>query len=188
MSNSVQQAIMNRRSTRGFDGVPLTDAELQSLIDAALASPSAMNRQPWHFSFVKDRALLDEFNAAAREHLMANASGPMKDRFADPEYKLLMNAPLFVIISTPVENQGYYAKIDCGIAVENLALSAMGLGLGSVIVGMPREIFENAPAGNEFKAKMGIPAGNEYVVGIIIGHNTVTKEAHPIEEGKYAVI
>lgn len=73
MTNSVQKAILDRRSTRGFDGVPLTEAELQNLIDAALASPSAMNRQPWHFAFVKDTAVLSEFNAAAREHMLNNA-------------------------------------------------------------------------------------------------------------------
>ena len=52
MSNPVQKAILDRRSTRGFDGVALTEAELQNLVDAALASPSAVNRQPWHFTFV----------------------------------------------------------------------------------------------------------------------------------------
>lgn len=51
---NVQQAIMDRRSTRGFDGAPLTDAEIKTLVDAALQSPSAMNRQPWHFAFVKN--------------------------------------------------------------------------------------------------------------------------------------
>ena len=188
MSNPVQKAILDRRSTRGFDGVALTEAELQALIDAALASPSAMNRQPWHFAFVKDKAVLAEFNAAARAHMLANAPAPMKARFEDPDYELLMGAPLFVVITVPAGEQGFFTKIDCGIAVENLALAAMGLGLGSVIVGMPKDIFENSPIGPEFKQKMGIPAGNEYMVGILIGHNTVTKEAHPISENKYTVV
>lgn len=187
MTNSVQKAILDRRSTRGFDGVPLTEAELQNLIDAALASPSAMNRQPWHFAFVKDKAVLSEFNAAAREHMLNNAPAPIKARFEDPSYELLMGAPLFVIISVPAENEGFFTRIDCGIAVENLAISAMGMGLGSVIVGMPKDIFAS-PAGAPFKAKMGIPAVNDYMVGILIGHNTVTKDPHPIEENRYSVV
>lgn len=187
MSNFVQKAILDRRSTRGFDGAALTETEIQNLIDAALASPSAMNRQPWHFAFVKDRAVLNEFNAAARAHMLEHAPAPMKARFEDPSYELLMGAPLFVVISVPADNDGFFTKIDCGIAVENLALSAMGMGLGSVIVGMPKDIFAS-PAGAHFKAKMGIPEANEFMVGILIGHNTVTKDAHPIEENRYSVV
>lgn len=188
MSNPVQKAILDRRSTRGFDGVALTEAELQNLIDAALASPSAVNRQPWHFTFVKDKAILDEFNAAAKDYLLANAAPERRAAIEAPGYEFLMGAPLFVIISSPKENQGYYPRLDCGIAVENLALSAQGMGLGSVIIGMARDMFENAPMGDEFKKKLSIPEGNEYMIGIIIGHNTVTKEAHPIGEGKYNIV
>ena len=188
MSNPVQKAIMDRRSTRGFDGTPLTEAELQNLVDAALASPSAVNRQPWHFTFVKDKALLAEFNAAAKAHMLANSAPERRAAIEAPGYEFLMGAPLFVIISAEKENQGYYPRLDSGIAVENLALSAMGMGLGSVILGMPRDMFENAPMGAEFKEKFGIPAGYEYMVGIIIGHNTVTKDAHPIGENKYNIV
>jgi len=188
MSNPVQKAILDRRSTRGFDGVPLTEAELQNLIDAALASPSAVNRQPWHFTFVKDKAILDEFNAAAKAHMLENASPERRAAIEAPGYEFLMGAPLFVVISSPKEDQGYYPRLDCGIAVENLALSAMGMGLGSVILGMPRDMFENAPMGEVFKKKMNIPEGNEYMIGIIIGHNTVTKEAHPIGDNKYNIV
>lgn len=182
---NVQNAIMNRRSTRGFDGAPLTDDEIKTLTDAALQSPSAMNRQPWHFAFVKDPAVLAEFDAIGREHMLKNAPEPMRARFADPDYRLLMGAPLFVVISSAQE--GRFVGVDCGIAVENLALSAMGLGLGSVIVGMPADVFES-DRGEYVKKMMGVPAENNYVVGILIGHNTVTKEAHPIEEGRLTIV
>ena len=185
MSNPVQKAIMDRRSTRGFDGVALTEAELRNLIDAALASPSAVNRQPWHFTFVQDKAVLAEFNAAAKEHMLANATAERRAAIEDPGYEFLMGAPLFVVISTAQE--GPFVGVDCGIAVENLALSAMGLGLGSVIVGMPKDIFDSE-IGVGIKEKMGIPAENHFVIGIIIGHNTVTKEAHPILEGRLTIV
>jgi len=188
MTNPVQKAIMDRRSTRGFDGTPLTEAELQNLVDAALASPSAVNRQPWHFTFVKDNALLTEFNAAAKAYMLENASPERRAAIEAPEYSPLMGAPLFVIITSPMEDQGYYPRLDCGIAVENLALSAVGMGLGSVIVGMFRDMVETTAFGAEFKKKIGVPAGNEYMIGIIIGHNTVTKEAHPIGENKYNIV
>ena len=53
--NEVLNAIQARRSTRGFSDVQLTDAELQVLVDAALASPTARNTQMWHFSVVQNK-------------------------------------------------------------------------------------------------------------------------------------
>ncbi len=187
MMNPVQQAILDRRSTRGFDGAALTRDELQALIEAALASPSAMNRQPWHFSFVTDRALLREFSEEARAFFMKNASEAMRARFQDPAYDFLMGAPLFVVVSYKPEEAHAFTGVDCGIAVQNLALSATGMGLGSVIVGMPKDVLESE-AGAAFRERMGIPAGNAYAIGIAIGHNTVTKEAHVVGEGKYTII
>lgn len=186
MSNPVQQAILDRRSTRGFDGAALSKDELQTLVDAALASPSAMNRQPWHFAFVTDKAILKQFSEDFRKLALARAPEAMKARFEDPAFDLFMGAPLFVAITYKPEDAHAFTGVDCGIAVENLALSAMGLGLGSVIVGMPRDLFESGQ-GPAYKEKMGVPAGNAFAIGIVIGHNTVTKEAHEVGEGKYTV-
>ena len=52
--NEVLKAIQDRRSTRGFNDVQLTDGQLKALIDAALAAPSARNSQMWHFSVVQN--------------------------------------------------------------------------------------------------------------------------------------
>lgn len=176
---TVQQAILDRRSTRGFDPIPLTEEELNTLKEAALASPSARNDQPWHFTFVRNKALLDRFDEAGRAYLSKNAPESVRARFSDPSYRLSMGAPLFVIISIAKENEGFFPPIDCGIAVENLALSAWGMGLGSVIVGMPKDTL-NAPENADLAKAMGIPEGNRFMIGIVIGHNNVTKEAHPI--------
>ena len=66
--NEVLKAIQDRRSTRGFSDVQLTDAELQALVDAALAAPTARNAQSWHFSVVQNQELLDAFCREAAEH------------------------------------------------------------------------------------------------------------------------
>lgn len=184
--NPVQKAIMDRRSTRGFDGIPLTREEIQTLVDAALQSPSAMNGQPWHFTFLTDREIMKECSAAFREHMLKNAPDFMKARLENPDYDLFMNAPLCVIVSAENVPDGW-TGVDCGIAVENIALSAMGLGLGSVIVGIPRELFRSE-RGEEFKKLLGFPEKHEYIIGILVGKATVTKEAHPILEGKYHII
>ena len=54
MKSSVLQAILDRRSIRDYRPEQITGEQLQALISAALASPSAMDRQPWHFTVVQN--------------------------------------------------------------------------------------------------------------------------------------
>ena len=176
----VQKAILERRSTRGFDDTKLTEAEIKTLIDAALASPSVLNRQPWHFAFVTDKAAMEEMDEVMRE-LFTIEFGEKSEK------RHFTNAPLFIAITYNPAEESRYTKIECGIAVENLALSAMGLGLGSVIIATPAIAF-SSEKGAYFKEKMGIPVENEFVIGIVIGHNNVTKEAHSTRENRYTVV
>ena len=70
MNNQVINAIFERRSHRAYQDTQLTQEQLDTLLEAALASPSANNLQPWHFSVVQNRALLDRINRAIHEGAM----------------------------------------------------------------------------------------------------------------------
>jgi len=186
--NEVVRAILERRSTRGFSAEPLTTEQIDTLAQVALASPTARNTQRWHFSFVTNKQILDDF--AHEMHAMMNeqdASAP-KGRFTDADFHVFYNAPLVVVISTPaVETVNRFAQVDCGIAVENLAIAAKGMGLGSVIVGMAKTLFDSS-RGQRFKEAFAIPEENSFAIAICIGHNTVTKEAHPVEPNKISFV
>jgi len=53
--NSQIQAIVGRRSIRKYTGEPVTDQEVQSLLEAAMSAPSAMATDPWRFLVHHDR-------------------------------------------------------------------------------------------------------------------------------------
>ena len=182
--NNVIETILARRSTRGFSETPLTQAETDLLTQVALASPTARNTQSWHFSIVTNQALLDRFNQDMNAYMAAKFPAGQRGRFEENGYHVFYHAPLVVVISTPSDDSANkFAQIDCGIAVENLAIAAQSLGLGSVIVGLPRDLF-NAPQSEGYRRDFGLPEGHEFAIAICIGHNTVTKEAHPIADGK----
>ena len=183
--NEVLKAIQDRRSTRGFSDVQLTDTELQALVDAALASPTACNFQDWHFNFVTDRALLKEYSDEYRAGMLAQLDAENKEKYR--QYDLFFNAPLVVFITLPKEPRSRFAEVDAGIAVENLALSAQGLGLGSVILGRPKDVL-TAENGAQWEKRLGFMEGHRFAIAIAIGYNTVTKEAHPIGENKISFI
>lgn len=188
MSNAVLQAIAERRSIRAYTQEQLTDAELQALLDAAVQAPSASNSQHWHFTAVQNIPLLHEFNEALRAEMVANAPNEnVRARFADPEYSVFFKAPTVIFISLPKPYPGFFAPIDAGIAVENIALAAQGMGLGSVILGFPRMLFE-AEAGEKFRKAFKFPEGHDFAVAIAVGHPATTKEAHPVKEGKVEIV
>jgi nitroreductase len=51
----LSDAIRERRSTPHFSPEEIPAAELQNILDAALAAPSGYNTQPWRFIVVRDR-------------------------------------------------------------------------------------------------------------------------------------
>lgn len=178
--NDTQKSIMERRSNRGFSAVPLTDAEIRNLTDAALASPTAKNHQDWQFIFVRNKELLHAFSAAYRASESGNPA-------ISADYDLLFDAPLFVVITLPESPKSRFAEVDAGIAVQTLALSAQGMGLGSVIVGRPKDVFTGAN-GAQWEKRFGFPENHHFAIGIVIGHPTMTKDAHPFRPEKITFI
>jgi nitroreductase len=113
-------AIMTRRSARQFTDEPVTDEQVETLLRAAMAAPSAGNQQPWRFVVARDEAT---------RSLLAVAT---------PYSSPVGRAPLgIVVLADTRENKhpGYWVQ-DCSAAVENLLLAAHAIGLGGVWIGV----------------------------------------------------
>ena len=180
MKNAVLNAISGRRSIRAYTDRPVSDAELNALIQAAQEAPSAVNRQPYHFTFVRSKAVLDEFCASWRS--ISRCLNP--DNPPAEDFSVFRGAPCVCFIFCDPANG--WSQIDSGIAVENLALAAHALGLGSVILGMPKLLFETG--GDEWLKKLACPEGMRFCIAIGIGTPAAGKDAHPVREGLVTVI
>lgn len=69
MVNPVVHAIMERRSIRSYQEKQIAPEQLKTLMEVAVASPSARNSQPWHFSFVQNANLLQDISLAVAQAL-----------------------------------------------------------------------------------------------------------------------
>ena len=49
-ASAVLENIATRTSIRQFTETPLTEAEIETLLKAGMAAPTAINYQPWHLS------------------------------------------------------------------------------------------------------------------------------------------
>lgn len=187
MMNEVLKAIFDRRSNRAYSDVQLTEDELKTLIDVALASPTARNTQYWHFSVVQNQALLEEINDELARLMEANRPQGQRGRFNESGFQVFYHAPTVFFISTPIDSDSAFTEIDAGIASENLAIAAQGMGLGSVILGLPRIALLGEKEAY-FNEKLGVPEGYRFSIAVAVGHPTLGKEAHPIGENKVTVI
>lgn len=176
--NEVLNAIRDRRSIRAYTNESISEEQLKILRDAAVQSPSARNLQPYHFAFVTDPEVLKEFTHDAQAVLGRRENAG--ERVKDPSYDVRYGAPLVVFIFATIP--GNFTLVDCGIACENLALAAHDMGLGSVILGMPRDVFHSEFADKWYK-KLCPNEKGEFAIAIAIGHPATTKDAHPIREG-----
>ncbi|GHV11137.1 NAD(P)H nitroreductase [Spirochaetia bacterium] len=172
MGNPVLTAISERRSIRSYKGDKITKEQFDILLKAAEEAPSARNAQPWHFSVVQNPAILAEINAEACKNL--NRDG-----------NIFHGAPAAIFLSCDAASR--WARLDCGIATQTIALAAHSIGLGTVILGLPDAAF-TGPQGDHFNKLLKFPAGHSFAVAIAIGVPAGTKEAHPIEADRIVFV
>ena len=86
-----------------------------------------------------------------------------------------------------LSRESSWTQVDCGIAVENMALAAEGLGVGSVILGWPLAAFQGDKA-DAFRERLKCPEGYDFVIAIALGTATDMKEAHDLREEKISRI
>ena len=132
----------------------MSDGDVKTLLEAAMAAPSASNRKPWHFITVTERGKLDSLADAHRYG------------------KMLHQAPLCIVVCGDTEVSERFWVQDCSAATENFLLAAAALGLGAVWIGVHPS--ENRVA--DVKEILGIPEKITPLNLISIGHPAEEKE------------
>jgi len=70
----ILQAILNRRSIRGFTNDPVSPQVVRDILEAALRAPSAMNCQPWELTVLTGEPL-EAIKSAFQEKVRAGEEG-----------------------------------------------------------------------------------------------------------------
>lgn len=168
--NETLKSIRNRRSTRVFLPEQLKDIDLKAILEAGIYAPSATNKQPWHFTVVQNKDILDRLSVAFKE-IAAKSSNEYIRRFSDNEkFHVFYNAPTVVLVSGDEKNS--YASIDCGAAVENMLVAAESLEIGSCWVGLIA-ILLNSEEGRDFVKELGIPEGFKQLHAVCLGSKKI---------------
>ncbi|MCL2486134.1 MAG: nitroreductase family protein [Oscillospiraceae bacterium] len=182
--NETLKTIFERFSCRDFTDTPLTDGQIKALTEAALAAPSAMNRQPWHVIMITDKKLIDELETEGMNVLSAAEDKSGYERIMERGGKIFYNAPCMIMVAS---DGSKWADMDCGILSQNVAIAAHSLGLGSVICGMANIPLSGA-RGDEFKKRMRFPDGYNFGIAILVGTVKTSKEPHELDMGKVTIV
>ncbi len=114
--------IFGRRSIRVYSPGEISEAAVTKLLEAAMAAPSAMTKDPWRFVTVRDRQTLAKL---ATLH---------------PGAAMLSSAAMAIVacgdLSVAFESNISYLLQDCSASIENLLLAAHAQGLGACWVGI----------------------------------------------------
>jgi nitroreductase len=166
-------AIKTRRSIRRYTDAPVSDAQVEAILEAGRWAPSWSNTQCWRFIVVRDPAA----RAGMTEALL-----PFKlpDKIIEnPAAAMFRTAPLVIVVCAQmgltggipgrpggaggefITDKGDWFMFDTALAVENMVLAAHGLGLGAVIIGT-----FNAP---RLEKILEVPAGYRIVTLFPVG-------------------
>lgn len=117
--NDTLKTIFERKSVRSYKSEAVPDEKLKMLVRAGMAAPTAVDKRPWEFVVVTDRAVLKQLADAL------------------PYAKMADRAAAAIVVGGDVRKQwggmeSDYWIMDCSAATQNILLAAESMGLGAV--------------------------------------------------------
>jgi nitroreductase len=196
LADATMKVIQDRRSIREYSPEPVSDADLDLILEAGRQAPSGENAQPWRFIVVRDvetRKKLGTFAGASssRRFTAEFVTKKMQERFTSLEDEAKKKAAFEKLTSGQVSTFLGQAPVDLLIlgrkdvwdlpydtsaAIENILLMVTALGLGACWAIAPCIDIRDE---QRLKDLFGIPEELKLISIISIGHPTRPHRPRP---------
>lgn len=150
----LSKVIEERRSVRHFDDRKLKKEIIQDILNYAILSPSAHNRQPWYFVVIQDKKLKDEIGDC-----LQNKMGDISIVTSN----VIRECSCLVLVFANIEDE-IMDVISTGACIENMVLRARDLDVASLWIGYILNIEK------EIQEKFNI--SNKLVSAVALGYTT----------------
>ena len=167
--NTVIETIKNRRSIRRYLAEQIKESELEAIIEAGIFAATGHNDQPWHFTVIQNSDLINYISEKTKENMAKSPVDWIAQMGGNERLNLFYKAPTIVVVSG---KEGTYSPLtDCSAAIQNMAVAAESLNIGSVWVGLVSYFFED----REEVKKLNIPEGYIPYYALCLGYKDTTK-------------
>ena len=157
--SSILDVIKSRHSVRKFTDQPVSDEDLNAILEAARWAPSGTNKQPWHFIIIKNKDT---------QYKLADLM---------PWGRFIKNAPIAIAIL--VQLKSMWAILDGAIATTHITLEAAARGLGTCWCACWPNIEQNPELEKKIFDILGVPEKLQPKMKLI----TITPLGYPAEDG-----
>jgi nitroreductase len=140
MSRDIYEFLLGLRAIRSYRDAPLSDDDLDAILEAARWTGSSKNRQNWSFIVISDRDRLQELAGCGD--------------FTDP---VRASATTIVIVQ---ERDGY--EFDTGRVAQNIMLAAKAIGVASCPITLHRD--------EDARALLGAPDDRRTRYAVTLGY------------------
>lgn len=193
---ATMKVIQDRRSIRDYTDEPVSEGDLDMILEAARQAPSGENAQPWRFIIVKDAETRKRLGALAgggsgRRFTAEFVTKKMQERFSsleDEEKKkavfekltsgkvstFLANAPVNIVVCG--RKDVWDLPYDTSAAIENMLIMITALGLGACWVIAPCIDIRDE---QRVKALFGLPEEMKVISIVAVGHPTRPHRPRP---------
>ena len=187
LAEATLKVIQDRRSIRDYTAEPVSDQDLDMILEAARQAPSGENAQPWRFIIVKDTETRKRLGALAgggsgRRFTAEFVTKKMQERFSSLQDEakkkaafekltsgqvsaFLANAPVSIVVCG--KKDVWDLPYDTSAAIENMLLMVTALGLGACWVIAPCIDVRDE---QRIKTLLGVPEGFKAISIVSIGH------------------
>ena len=163
--------LQKRRSIRKFQPREVEDEKIDTLLEAALRSPSSRAIYPWEFVVVTDKNILEKLSQSKK---IGSA--------------FLANAPLAIVICADQKKSDVWIE-DASIASIIIHLTAASLGLGSCWVQIRKRMHNQTESSERYIADiLKLPADLKILSIIGVGYPAEQKPPHEKEKLQYSKI
>jgi len=138
------ERVLNRRSIRKFKNEPVSEEVMNNILEAGRRSPSATNKQPWHFVIARDHKEKEACSFRGFNRFATDAS--------------------FVAVGLYKQSEVIIEKLslmDVTIALQNMVVAAWVQGVGSCWMGAFDE--------KKLKDTLNLPVDSRIVGAVAFG-------------------
>lgn len=178
---NVFDAIAKRRSIKRFTDRPVATDEIERVLAAAALAPNHRLTQPWRFYVLGPEARraygLALGDRKARKVNDPDVAATLREKVAAEHRDL----PCMIAVAVPTHEDPEIREEDYAaamMAIENLSLAAVALGLGTHI--KTGAVMDSAPA----RAAVGVPEDQRIVATINLGEPAEEPPAKPRKGAK----